>query len=168
MLTFDKIRDLERVEKQNKKLQKVPDDIVAQLNDYLKRKEGGEKSSADLTEMENIKSAIKRFFELREGKILSSALDTVRTALPPEHMTREEETVFYRLVAALKEGREKFFAELNRQGEEKTLYRVKKTIPSFIGLDMKKYTLIEDSIMEIPAPLNELLLKEGVIEPAKH
>ena len=167
MLTFDTIRDLERVEKQNKRLQKVPVDITVQLNDYLKRKEGGEKTSADLTEMENIKSTIKRFFELREGKILSSALDTIRTGLPPEHMTKEEEAIFYRLVAALKEGRERFFTDLNKKEEEKVMYRVKKTIPSFIGPDMKKYTLVENSVMEIPMPLNELLLKEGIIEPAK-
>ncbi len=169
MLTFDKIRDLERIEKQNKKLQKLPEDIVVQLRDYLKRKEKiKEKTSADITEMENIKSAIKRFFEFREGKIISSALDTARTGLPPENMTKEEEDVFYGLVNTMKKYREQFFSELNREdATEKTLYKVKKTIPSFVGPDMKKYQLVENEIVEIPAPLNELLLKEGIIEPAK-
>ena len=169
MLTFDTIRDIERVEKQNKKLQKLPDDIVVQLKDYLKRKEKiKEKTSADITEMENIKSAIKRFFELREGKIISYALDTVRTGLPPENMTKEEEELFYSLVNTMKKYRERFFSDLNREDKaEKTLYKVKKTIPSFIGPDMKKYQLVEDEIVEIPAPLNEFLLKEGVIEPVK-
>lgn len=167
MLTFDKIRDIERLEKQNKKLQKLPEDIIIQLKDYLKRKEKMiEKTSADITEMENIKTAIKRFFELREGKILSSALDTVRTGLPPENMTKEEEQIFYTLVETMKKYREQFFSELNREDktDTKMLYKVKKTIPSFIGPDMKKYQLVENEVVEIPTPLNELLLKEGVIE----
>ena len=169
MLTFDKIRDIERNEKQSKKLQKLPEDIITQLKEYLKRKEKmKERTSADITEMENIKSAIKRFFELREGKIISSALDTVRTGLPPENMTKEEEMMFYNLVETMKRYREQFFSELNKDDVvEKTLYKVKKTIPSFVGPDMKKYQLVENDVVEIPAPLNELLLKEGVIEPAK-
>ena len=168
MLTFDKIRDLERVEKQSKKLQKMPEDVVEQLHDYLKRKEKmTDKTSADLTEMENIKSGVKRFFELREGKIVSSALDTVRTALPPENMTKEEEAIFYRLVDTMKKYREQFFSDLAKETTETVMYKVKKTLPSFIGPDMKKYQLVENDVVEIPAPLNELLLKEGIIELAK-
>jgi len=81
MLTFDKIRDLERVERQSKKLQKMPEDIPAQLKDYLKRKEKiTEKSSTEINELENIKTTIKRFFELREGKIVSAVLDTEQSS----------------------------------------------------------------------------------------
>lgn len=171
MLTFDKIRDLERVEKQNKKLQRLPDDVVFQLRDYLKRKEKiAEKTSADITEMENIKSTIRRFFELREGKILSAVLDTTRTGLPPENMTKEEETVFYRLVDILKNYREDFFSELAKEDkkEEKALYKVKRTIPPFVGPDMNTYKLAEGELVEIPPPLNKLLEKEGVIEKVEN
>lgn len=164
MLTFDKIRDLERVERQSKKLQKMPEDIPAQLKDYLKRKEKiTEKSSTDIIEMENIKTTIKRFFELREGKIVSAVLDTVRTGLPPENMSAEEEKLFYRLTDILKQYRESFFSELSRE-DDKPMYRVKKATPQFIGPDMKNYKLNENDIVSIPPPLDELLLKEGIIE----
>ncbi|MBI4174836.1 MAG: DNA replication complex GINS family protein [Candidatus Aenigmarchaeota archaeon] len=167
MLTFDKIRDMERLERQSRKLQKVPDDLVAELRDYINRKEKGDKSSADLIEMENIKATIKRFFELREGKILTSVLDTVRTGLPPENMNKSEEALFYRLTNDLKRHREEFFSELGKE-EKKPLYmyRVKKTLPPFVGPDMKTYLIKENDIVNIPAPLDEFLLKEGIIEKA--
>src|SRR3989338_5864839 len=165
MLTFDKIRDMERLEKQSKKLQKAPEDVVAQLREYIKRKERGEKTSSDITELENIKATIKRLFELREGKILSAVLDTVRTGLPPENMSQQEESLFYRMTDELKKYREEFFSELGK--EEKTsipMYHVRKTLPTFVGPDMKTYALKENDVVSIPSPLDELLLKEGVIE----
>ncbi|MFA4819569.1 MAG: hypothetical protein WC613_01265 [Candidatus Aenigmatarchaeota archaeon] len=165
MLTFDKIRDLERVERQSKKLQKLPDDIAVQLKDYLRRKEKiTEKTSTDMIEVENIKTTIKRFFELREGKIVSAVLDTVRTGLPAENMSKDEEKLFYKLTDILKQYRETFFSELNRKEEEKPMYLVKKATPQFVGPDMKSYKLNESDIVSIPAPLDELLLKEGIIE----
>lgn len=168
MLTFDKIRDMERLEKQGKKLQKVPEDVVAQLREYIKRKEKGEKTSSDIIELENIKATIKRLFELREGKILSAVLDTVRTGLPSENMSKQEEAVFYRLTEELKKFREDFFSELGKEeNQAKPMYRVKKTLPAFVGPDMKTYALKENDVINVPAPLDEFLLKEGVIEKAE-
>ena len=169
MLTFDKIRDLERLEKQNKKLQKMPEDIISQLRDYIKRKEKiTEKTSSDITELENIKATIKRLFELREAKILSAVLDTVRTGLPPENMNKQEEIIFYKLTEQLKSYREEFFSELGKEESPaaKSMYRVKKTLPAFVGPDMKNYTLKENDIINIPSPLDQFLLKEGIIEKA--
>jgi DNA replication initiation complex subunit (GINS family) len=163
MLTFDMIRDLERTERGSRKLQRMPEDIVAQMREYLKRKERiTEKTSSDLMEIENIKSTIKRMFELRETKLLSSVSDTVRTGYPPENMTKDEEEVFYKLVESLKRHREKFFHTLSKDPD--TMYRVIKPVPSFVGPDMKNYELRENEIVSIPHPLNELLLKEGIIE----
>lgn len=163
MLTFDKIRDLERTEKQSKKLQKMPEDIILQMKDYMKRKEKiVDKTSSDIMELENIKTTVKRLFELREGKILSAVLDTVRTGLPPENMTNEEEKIFYQLTGTLKKYREDFFAHMAR--DDDTVYVVKKSLPEFIGPDMKTYQLTEGEIVHISPPLDKLLIKEGIIE----
>jgi DNA replication initiation complex subunit (GINS family) len=168
VLTFEKIRELERVEREAKKLQKLPEDIMDQLNDYIQRKEKTkEKTSADIMELENVKNTLKRFFEMREHKILLSALDTVRTGLPPENLTKQEETVFYETVDILKRFREQFFHEINKERQsqgEKPLYRVKKSLPEFVGPDMKIYKLTENELVSLPAELETLLLKEGVIE----
>jgi DNA replication initiation complex subunit (GINS family) len=196
MLTFDKIRDLEREERAGKRLQKLPGDVMEQLKEYLRRKERiAEKTSSDIQEMENLKNTIKRFFELREAKIISSAIDTARTGMPPENMSKDEESYFYRIVGVLNEQREKFFEELQKEPclatqeeckqeedvrkntklaegyrvtkEKKFSYIVRKTIPSFVGPEGNVYELKENDVIEIgalPKPLNDLLIKEGVIE----
>jgi DNA replication initiation complex subunit (GINS family) len=166
MLTFEKIRELERMERESKKLQKLPEDVMDSLRDYLRRKERlTEKTSMDIMELENIKNTLKRFFEMREHKLLLSVLDTVRTGMPPENMTKEEEKVFYSLVSSVKQFREQFFSELQKEPVHKEqLCRVKKSLPEFIGPDMRTYKLNENDIVTLPKELEELLLKEGVIE----
>lgn len=168
MLTFDKIRDIERAERENKKLQKLPENFLDDLKDYLKKKEQT-KSSSDIHELDNMKNIIRRFFEAREKKLVEFALYTVRTGMPPENLTDEERKIFYLLVDEIKRFRENFFAELHKEEakEKKVIYKVKKSLPAFVGPDMKTYELKENdtlSLDALPTALNDLLLKEGVIE----
>jgi len=195
MLTFDKIRELERTERDSNKLQKLPDDLMTQLQEYLRRKEGlKEKTSSEILELENVKNTIRRFFEIRERKIAGMALDCIRTGLPPEHLTSAEEKTFYHIVDILKCHRSKFFEELQKEPniaveakenaaeerKEKPIpsmtivekpkqyaYKINKTLPAFVGPDTKTYELRENetiSLEALPKSLNDLLLKEGVIE----
>ena len=212
MLTFEAIRELERNEKNSRKLQRLPADIVQKLSEYIIKKENiSEKTTSDIIELENVKSTVKRFYELREKKITESALDAARTGMVPENLSPQEEQVFWLLVSALKDQRERFFASLRGNleivnGEKKIIeeklslsvaetkvieekgtdvpqvlhsgfsedvvipepqkpvfYKILRTLPPFVGLDMSIYELKEGDIREIPKPLNELLLKEGVI-----
>jgi DNA replication initiation complex subunit (GINS family) len=180
MLTFEMIRELERQEKTNRKLQKLPENLNDEIRDYIKRKEKiPEKSTADIMELENVKNTIRRFFELREKKIAEMALVTARTGLPVEFLSKEEEKIFYQIVGLIKDYRELFFSDISREIEEKkpevaqqqvqekeksTIYRVKKEMQEFVGPDMKTYRLVRGEIVNLPKPLNDLLLKEGVIE----
>ena len=171
VLTFEKIRELERVERENKKLQKLPEDVLDQLRDYLHRKEKlKEKTSADIIELENMKNTLKRFFEMREQKIMTAALDTVRTGLPPENLTSDEERVFYEIVDSAKRFRERFFEELRKEPphheemHKASVYKVKKSVPEFVGPDMKTYKLTENDLVTLPSEVEVILLKEGVIE----
>lgn len=163
MLTFDKIRDLERVERQEKKLQKIPEDTIEQIGDYLRRKEKTSEKSSDIVELENIKSTIKRFFEHRESKILMAVLDTIKTGLPPENMTQNEEKVYGEMVDILKKHRQNLLTETSKPSD-RIFYIVRKSLPSFIGPDMKDYNLRENDVVEISSPLSDLLLKQGIIE----
>lgn len=167
MLTFEKIRDLERAERENKKLQRLPDNLIEELKDYLRKKERV-KDSSDIIELENIKATIKRFFELREQKIMEVVLYSLRTGLPPENLTKPEESMFSQMIGAARKFREEFFSGLQSPKEQKkVVYKVKKTLPTFVGPDMNEYTLKENDVLDesaLPKPLNDLLLKEGVIE----
>lgn len=181
MFTYEKIRDLERAERDNKKLQSVPENIVIEINEYLKKKESVvEKTSSDISELENVKRVIERLFELRESKIMELSIYTVRTGMLPQNLNKEEEKMFYRVVDIVKEYREMFFTNINKPLGEKTVevtkeeepikiekkitYRVKQTLPQFIGPDMKTYELKENDVVELPEPLNEFLIKKGAIE----
>ena len=166
MLTFEKIRELERREREEKGLQKLPDNILEELKEYLRKKE----DVADQREMKNIKSTIERLFELRENKILDFALYNIRTGMPVENLTEEEKEFFKTLVEELKRFRQGVFSLLEKNTEsknKKNLFRVKKDMPAIIGPDLKEYKLSENEIIDIsalPKELNELLMKKDVIE----
>ncbi len=177
MLAFEKIRDLERAERESKGLQKLPENIMEEIRAYIHKKEKLSDNSS-IVEMENVKNIVKKFFELRETKILSLALYSVKTSLPVENLTKEEETVFLAIAETIRDFRTSFFSEMQKPvieakkdsrqeiAKETEKYRVKKSTPEFVGPDMKVYKLSENEIIEspLPKPLNDLLLKEGVIE----
>ena len=83
---------------------------------------------------------------------------------------RNEEKYFYQIVDIIKKFGEEFFIELQKnpvKREKKEFFVVKKAIPEIVGPDMQKYKFNKDEKIEInklPKPLNDLLLKEGVIE----
>jgi len=175
MLTFEAIREIERQERDNKKIQKLPDNISEEIRDYIRRKEKiGQKSTTDILEIENVRKTIKSFFELRERKLVAAALSSAQSGLPAENLTSQEKNLFFNLVDIIKRHRENFFSEINREedarpleekkAEEKTIYRVKKELREFIGPDMKSYRLIKGEVVNLPKPLNDLLLKEGILE----
>ena len=166
MLTFESIRDVERTEREIKKVQKLPPTFLAELKEYLERKEQlKEKSSADIMEIENVKSTVQRIIELRERKLIEQALITARTNMPPENLLKEEEGVFWQTVEALKTFRRDFFEQLRKPKE--ILFRVKRNMPEFVGPDMKTYLLKENDVVQLPKEIAELLIREGTIEEAK-
>jgi DNA replication initiation complex subunit (GINS family) len=165
MLTFDKIREFERAERGSRKLQMIPNDIVMHIRDYMKRKQKiADKTTADLAEMENIMSTIKRLFELREGKLLAAVPETARTGIPPENMTIEEKEIFYRLVDTLKTYREKFFQDINKEDKKEALYKILSDIPPFVGPDMKTYEFKAEQIVALPGELEEFMVKNKLAE----
>ena len=163
MLTFEKIRELERAETKNKSLQKLPENFVSELNEYLQRKRD---ISEDIMEIENIKNTIKRFFEIREHKMIDMLIYKLRTGMPVENLSDAEERVFNRVYTELKHYRDDFLSALKRR-EDKNVFRVKKDIPEFIGPDLKTYSLVEGELVSLPKPLNDLLIKKGLIEIVK-
>jgi len=166
MLTFESIRDIERTERETKRMQKIPQNFLSELKEYIERKEKlTEKTSADIMEIENVKSTVQRLIEMRERKMADQALITARTNMPPENLLRDEETVFWQMVEALKTFRRDFFEQLRKP--KQILFRVKRNLPEFVGPDMKTYLLKENDVIPLPKEVAELLIKEGMIEEKK-
>ena len=188
VLTFEKIRDIHRAEKESRKLEKLPDNIMKDAADYIERKQHiKEKTSTDVYELENIKNIIKDLFEIRERKILNLALYSVRTGLPVENLTKEEEKLFYSLVNILKTFREEFLDKLGnpaamvrmesngdiskkngsndkseKQKTKKRQIRVVQDIPEFVGTDLKSYSLKKNDIISLDEKIENLLIKRGL------
>lgn len=169
MLTFEKIRELERGEREAKQLQKMPENFFDDLADYLKKKEEiNEKTSTDIMEIENVKATIRRLFEIRERKMMDMMIYTLRTGMIPENLTNNEEQSFFAVLEIMKNHRENFFSFRSGEKKEKNTYFVaRKSLPAFIGPDLNTYEIHENSIYSLdtfPKPLNDLLLKKGIIE----
>jgi len=181
MLTFEKIRDLERAERENKQLEKLPENVLQELGEYLRRKEAiKNKTEFDIREIENVKNTINRLLELREHKIMNLALYSARTGMPVENLMKIEEDLFNQVVESLREFRKKFYEELNTPTEpqktekndvkeEKSIvrYKVVKDLINFVGPDGNEYSFKAGDIIkedDIPKSLNDLLLKKGIIE----
>ncbi len=98
-ISFRFLRELQRKERESPELQKLPDDFIDQLRDYIKRKVELLSNPEMLTfaekkEIENLKPVIKCIFERREQKIVRAALHAARTGIKPRNMLPHEEALF--------------------------------------------------------------------------
>jgi len=167
MLTFEAIRQVERSERENKKIQKLPDGLFDQVREYLHQKEKNkEKSSLDVLEVSTIKSTLQRLMELREKKIVDAAIITSRTGIPVENLAKEETDFYNAVVESLRLFKENIFETMKKGGKTEN-YVVKKSLPAFVGPDMKVYNLRENDILTIPKDLASLLMKNNVVEEVK-
>ena len=182
MLTFQSIRDVERAERDSKKLQRLPDNWHLDLAEYLRMKEDQtDKSPEDLLEIQNVKGIIQRLLDLREKKIMDQTLITVRTGAPPENLLKNEEEVFWSVVESLKRFRTDFMptnfskkfdqkvggtkAEvLGKYQPEGRRYKVKKSFGPFVGPDMKTYSLKEGEVVSLPPALVAILENKAAIQ----
>ena len=70
----------------------------------------------------------------------------------------------------MKKHRETFFSEIQKEPvikQKKIVYKVRRTIPEFVGPDMNTYKFNENDVIEpnaLPKSLNDFLLKKGIIE----
>ena len=164
MLTFEAIRDIERSERENKKIQKIPENFFDLAKDYMEKKEKiKDKSSLDILEIENAKNTIKRLIDLREKKTIEAAIVASRTGIMPENLIEIEKKLFQKTIDNLKDFRENVSDQMKKKSSE-IVYKVKKSIPDFIGPDMKVYSLRENDLVSLPRDLADLLIKENIIE----
>jgi hypothetical protein len=51
-----------------------------------------------------------------------------------------------------------------KKEQKKPPYRVIKSLPAFVGPDMKTYELKEGMIVDLPAPLDRFLIEKGIVQ----
>ncbi|MEM7813351.1 MAG: hypothetical protein QW548_00435 [Candidatus Aenigmatarchaeota archaeon] len=173
MITFESIRDLERAERESKKLQRIPDGFVAEIQDYLATKEKLA-SPEDVMELQAVKGTVARLLEMRERKVVDGAIITARTGLPPENLTAGEAELFWAIVERLKRFREDFFGKASSATAQvghsevvcRRAWRVVKAV-DFVGPDLKEYKLKVGEEVELPDEVAAILKKDGAIVEAR-
>ena len=173
MLTFEKIRELERLERDNKDLVNLPDNFIEDVSEYLSRK----RQSTDERELKNIESTLKRLFEHRERKLLEMVIYSAKTDVHVDNIAKHEKETFEMILSIFRDYRNNILekmeiveqkpVEIQVKKEVREYFRVKRTLKSFVGPDMKVYQLKENDTIEkgsLPKMLNDLLIKEGIIE----
>ena len=169
-ITFEYIRKIQREEQYDVKLSKIPDDFYEKCSKYLEQKRKIAKKKGDrISEMEllNIQRILEDVYNRRETKILNKALLAIRTGIPVENLTKNEEKFFKQIVELLRFYREKTLNILTKKTKEKkepTLEKLKfiQDIPAFVGSDLKKYGPFKSGEEgKIPKENAELLVKTG-------
>ena len=197
MLTFEALREQEKKEKSSNQIEKMPENFVADLQEYLQRKiKKSDGSSDDRREIENIKHTIQRFLEIREHKILDAVMYASRTGLKPDNLTEKEQKMFDIMLKEVNGYRDDFLKTINENSslnleettepvaktntdtkDEKEVlktavrkYLVKRDVKKFVSPDLKEMELKKGDVFhenDLPKVLNDLLLKRGIIEETK-
>ncbi len=177
MLTYEKIREIQRNER-SKELQPLPKNFLKDFEEYIERK----KRLGKKEEVENARFILRDILNRRERKIVSAALDFVRTGIKIENLSEREKALFNELVAVLKKYRgeaakkenvkkkkEKAVVKKQKQvikkvKREMVLVRIKEDLPDFVGPKLNIYSLRKKEIANLPKKIAEILVKNNLAE----
>jgi len=172
-ITFEFIRKIQREEKIEPRLSKIPEDFYEKAKAYLQEKKKlSEKKNDRLASLEikNAEMLLEDIYNRRETKIMNQAIITTRTDIPPQNLLEKEKEFFESLVNALRTQREMVLNTLLKKTKEEKLETVKFTedVPEFVGTDLKKYgPFKEGEKADIPKENAELLKKVGKAKSVK-
>ena len=163
MLTFDTLRKMMTDEKNSTKLLNLPENFFDEAKAYLENKAKFSDNKEDAWELDSARRVLNDLFEIREGKLINSALYHVRSGVNPGSMTREEKTFFDGIVTGIKGFQEKRKEIFDGKREEMETVAFLESLPQFVGVNMKNYGPFEMGDMAtIPKDNAKLLLEKGI------
>jgi len=123
VITYETFRKFQRYERDNKQLQKLPEDFYQSCAEWMKRKEKIYEETKDpmiIKEIENVMTIIKDILDRRERKLLLLAMHSVRGNAVPQNLLPFEAKHFDIIVEHLREMREGILSQIKGTGEEKS------------------------------------------------
>ncbi len=143
IITFDFIREIHRKERSKKglELEELPENFFALVQIYLNEKEKLYEKTRNpeiILEIENAKKMIKEIIEFRQKKIVMSAMQVLRGAVPPEHMTHIEEEFFDKILSVLNEYKSKIELEITGDFVSNKIEEVKEELKQLGEEEIKK------------------------------
>lgn len=170
ILTYETIRRIHKDEELSVKLAKIPDDFFEKAKEYVKAKEDAVKNDpVAAQEFQNVKHRLMFIMEARERKILSMALYSVRTGLPPENLTPSEKPFFESILNSLKSFKQ-FREDVLEPKENASLKVVAfvEDVEAFLGEDMISYgPFKKGDIASMPEKNAEILINDRKVEEMK-
>lgn len=175
-ISYEELRRIYRLEKNTSRLVEVDQDFFESLGEFVKKqKESYLKSLKDLStskanDFTNLKKMIDEIFSIREKKILNKALVSSRTGeISEEKMALQEKETFDEILKTLNSHRkllgEVFAVEKGKKAKGVQKLKALKSIPSFVGADMKEYGPFEkDVTMELPEKIAGLLISRKLVQ----
>ena len=171
--SYDQIRKIHRMEKENSELVRIDEDFFESLPEFIeeeKSKLQETKNTLDDSVMRkifNIKIMLEDIIYLREKKIINKAiLKTKNNEEDIKNMTLEEQKMYYKIVNLLFAYQKLAKGPFEDQKEEKIKtieIKIVQDVPKFIGTDMQEYGPFEkDSEIEIIEPIAKIFLKKGI------
>lgn len=148
MLTYERLRSVTEEERTSTGLVSLPPDFFSQAAAYVKSKE---KLANDSWELDAAKRLFSDLKEIRERKLLTSALYAVRAGVALVNVTPEEQPFVDALIKVIRD-----FHESKPQGIE-----FLQDVPAFVGLDLKPLgPFKKGEKIKLPSELMALLVKK--------
>jgi len=195
-MDMEALMDIYRKERMSPYLQDVGEDFYSEMDSALKelhsqyeeclRKGETSRQSIVLKELENVKSVIKDLYEIRERKVVLSALNYVRREgeeIAVENLTEEEGKMLEDVIDILKMNRKAILEKAKtvpnssdkkpskkkagQAGIKSSLVtvRITKDLPSIVGADGKTYGAFEEEdVVSLPDANAKALIEQGVAE----
>jgi DNA replication initiation complex subunit (GINS family) len=190
-IDYKTLRRIQQLEKTTPVLSKIPEMFYQKLTVYIENLEQRalqEKDSQKLKlfhdEIENTKKLVHDIYELREKKIVQSALSKVRGGTPDlKNVHPLEQQLFDILIKQINLARTKIFTTKPEKtpllpsskpkpthdpsSNTHPILHIKETLPEFVGTNMKTYALRKDDVLSLPQDISAPLLKRGVANQIK-
>lgn len=191
-ISYKTLRRIQQLEKTSPLLTKIDVNFYHKLSEYLKnldsiieQEENAQKIKLFNDEIQNTKKLAFGIYELREKKIVQSALSKVRGAKPDlKNALDIEKKLYESLIKQIILSRKKILEEKSdevKKDEPKTeifkkeekkrntnpIVRVLEDIPEFVGTDMKTYSLRKNDVLTVSKEMKDPLVKRGVVKQIK-
>lgn len=161
MLTYESIRKILDEEKATGRLTNIPESFFIDALNYLDKKA---KVAEEEWKLDSARRRLQDIIELRERKIINSAVNSVKANVSVDNLTQEEKEFFNSLVALVKAFRQKLQKAMDTKEKEEPIVLLQ-DIDEFVGANLKNYGPFKTGDMaSVPKAVAELLVKKGAGE----
>ena len=161
MLTYESIRKILDEEKATGRLTNIPDSFFLEAQSYLEKKS---KTVEEEWRTDSAKRRLNDIIEIREKKIINSAINAVKANVAIDNLTPEEKALFESVVQSIKTFRQNVQKSMEPKEKEEPIAMLQ-DIEQFVGPNMKNYGPFKaGDIATLPKPIAELLISKEFAE----